>query len=416
MAFAAAWADTPVQERLVIDGFAGPGGWSEGIRRYLGLLDLGLEWDEAACRTRAAAGHRTVRVDVSSFVLAPLLGKVWGLLMSPPCTLFSEAGTRVGRLVLDVLAEGVRRLMAGEDCRQEIRDRVYPVALAAQEARNAKRAEVKRWEQARVEAAAREDAFIACLILEPARYLHALINAEGGMPLEWAAFEQVPAALPVWEVYARELRALGWSVWTGALNSADYGVGQSRRRAILIASAVRQVFPPEPTHTEHGGGEDLFGGTTERWCTMAETLGWGATDRPAPTVTSGGAKTGGAEPFPTNGRRALTEAQGRGAWAWKRPATTVQADSRIAPPGHRDRAGGESQFGPGTIRITPEEAGLLQSFPADYPWQGNQGKRFEQAGNAWCPLAAAAVVGAATGIDWRPLVARHATEDQGAAA
>jgi DNA (cytosine-5)-methyltransferase 1 len=39
---------------MILDGFAGPGGWSEGLR-ILGLRDIGLELDTAACRTRAAA-------------------------------------------------------------------------------------------------------------------------------------------------------------------------------------------------------------------------------------------------------------------------------------------------------------------------------------------------------------------------
>jgi DNA (cytosine-5)-methyltransferase 1 len=432
MAAFTGWA--PQQKGIVLDGCAGPGGWSEGIRRWLGLHDVGLEWDESACATRAAAGHATIRVDVSSFVLAPVVGRVWGLLFSPPCTLFSEAGTRIGRLVLDALAEGIRRMMRGEDCRQEVREQVFPIALKAQEARNRKRAEGKRWEPSRVEAAARDDAFVACLVLEPARYLHALLSAvDPVVPFEWAAFEQVPAALPLWQVFAEELRRVGWSVWAGILNAADYGVGQSRRRAVLIGSAVRRVGPPEPTHAEDGGGEDLFGGFRARWRTMAETLGWGATDRPAPTVTAGGARTGGAEPFPTNARKLLTDAQDRGAWVlhtnrdqrpdgtrqtvdphtrpaptltgkfggqwvFKRPATTVQATGRIAPPGHRDRAGGERQFGPDTIRISVEEAGLLQSFPADYPWQGGKNKGYEQAGNAVPCLLAAHVASAASGV------------------
>lgn len=435
MSYRTAWAAVPVGERLVVDGFAGPGGWSEGLR-MLGLRDIGLEWDAAACGTRKAAGHLTIRVDVSSFVLGPLVGRVWGLIMSPPCTLFSDAGTRVGHLVLDVLAAGIRRLFRGEDCRKQVREQIYEAALAAQEQRNAKRAEAKRWPREKVEAQARQDAFIASLVLEPARFLHALITGRKdgqGLPLEWAAFEQVPSVLPLWRVYAEELRRIGWSVWTGVLCAADYGVGQVRNRAVLIASAVRKVAPPEPTHSEYGGGEDLFGGYTAPWRTMADTLGWGATDRPSPTVTSGGTKTGGAEPFPTNGRKALMEAQERGAWVlhtnrdqrpdgtrqtanpynrpaptltgksggqwvFKRPATTVQATNRVAPPGHRDRAGGERQFGPDTIRISVAEAGLLQSFRADYPWQGGKNKGHEQAGNAVPPLLAAHVLSAATGI------------------
>lgn len=107
MAFSIAWA--PQQKGIVLDGFAGPGGWSEGIRRYLGLHDVGLEWDEAATLTRKAAGHTTIRVDVSSFVLAPVIGRVWGLLMSPPCTKFSAAGKGFGNRVMKLLADGIQR-------------------------------------------------------------------------------------------------------------------------------------------------------------------------------------------------------------------------------------------------------------------------------------------------------------------
>jgi hypothetical protein len=35
---------------VIVDLFRGPGGWSEGLRP-LGLADIGLEWDIAACHT-----------------------------------------------------------------------------------------------------------------------------------------------------------------------------------------------------------------------------------------------------------------------------------------------------------------------------------------------------------------------------
>lgn len=508
MAFATAWA--PQQKGLIVDGFAGPGGWSEGIRRWLGLYDVGLEWDDAACQTRAAAGHATVRVDVSCFVLAPLVGRVWGLLMSPPCTKFSAAGKGFGNRVMKLLADGIQRMMRGDDCRQELRDRIYPVALAEQEEANAARAEGKRWTDARVEAAAHSDAFLTVLVLEPARYLYALItgDASAGIPLEWAAFEQVPSVLPLWQVYAIELRRFGWNVWTGKVNAADYGVPQTRERAVLIASAVRKVGPPPTTHgKEAGGGEGLFEDPRRPWVTMAQALGlddrgvvntrgerktpggnnfpidapsWALTEKtrswvlhtnrdqkadgsrqttdphsaPAPALTS---KSGGQwvlrngtqqnaavrdlnEPAGTlffggrcndvswvlkhNSRANATvrsvdepaatlafgHARNEYEWVNTRPATTVCATDRISPPGHRDRSPqGESQFAsPETVRITVPEASVLQSFPAEYPWQGTKTKKFEQVGNAVPPRMAAHLVAAATGIPVREGLAEAA--------
>jgi DNA (cytosine-5)-methyltransferase 1 len=413
MAFSMTWA--PQQKGIVLDGFAGPGGWSEGIRLWLGLHDVGLEWDEAACRTRATAGHLTVRVDVSSFVLAPLVGRVWGLLMSPPCTKFSAAGKQFGMLVMDLLTSGVRRMLRGEDCRAELRELIYPVALKEQEEANAGRREEKRWSRARVEAAAREDAFVTVLVLEPARYLWELITGDtsGGIPLEWAAFEQVPGVLPLWEVYALELRRFGWHAWTGVLNAADYGVPQTRKRAVLIASAVRRVGPPEPTHGEHAQPEDLFGGSRAQWVTMAQALDL----NPAAMVnTRGERKTQGGNEFRVDAPcQALT---GR-ARSWTLHTNRNQQadgsrqtiDPHSAPaPALTSKSGGQwvlkhnaagslaSTDGAESRMLTVPEGAVVQSFPVDYPWAGTKTKVFEQIGNAVPCLLAAHVVSAAAGV------------------
>jgi len=93
-------------------------------------------------------------------------------------------------------------------------------------------------------------------------------------------------------------------------------------------------------------------------------------------------------------------AKAGGQWIFERPATTVQGDPRLAPPGHRYREGGEPQFEEDALRLSVEDALRLsvedalrlQSFPADYPVQGTKTKQFEQIGNAIPPLLAKAVL------------------------
>ncbi|NIY65627.1 restriction/modification system DNA methylase [Streptomyces malaysiensis] len=276
------------------------------------------------------------------------------------------------------------------------------------------------------------------LAAEPMRYLHALNTV--GEP-DWVAMEEVPDVLPLWKQYAAVLRSWGFSVWYGILNAADFGVPQTRRRAILLASRIRTAQPPTPTHSQAAEPDSLFGPGRARWVSMAEALGWGATDRPVPTVCAGGGPGGGPEPFPSGSRKALSNARDRGTWTPRPGGTAPQprrdrpADSP-APPftagAHRwswslrsnnqanatirraDEPAGTLFFGhranectwvaepaparpadaqcpasPDPIRITAREAGILQTFPADYPWAGNKGQQFSQIGNAVPPLLAA---------------------------
>ncbi|MDP9101628.1 MAG: DNA cytosine methyltransferase [Actinomycetota bacterium] len=297
---------------IVIDLFAAGGGWDVAAAQ-LGLRPVGFEWDWAACLTGKEAGHVRVQADVAAVPTEPMRGKVSGVIGSPPCTLLSDAGHGMARLVLTDLCVGASRILAGEpDVIPAVREQVYPVALAEQAKRNSKRTPEKRWSDERVRAAAMSDAFTACLILEPARFIYDLRP-------EWVALEQVPAALPVWQAYVHGLTALGYSVWARVLNAANYGVPQTRERAILGASRVQTVSPPPPTHAKGGRPADLFGGEGLRdWVSMASALGWGATARPAPTITSGGTASGGAEPLAKGGREALAREAGGGALARSR--------------------------------------------------------------------------------------------------
>ncbi|MFF7184666.1 DNA cytosine methyltransferase [Streptomyces sp. NPDC008222] len=408
---------------MIVDLFAGPRGWSEGLR-MLGLTDIGLEWDTAACRTAHAAGHLTVQTDVAMYPTAPFTGRIKGLIASPPCQAWSRAGKRGGLEDQPLVTQTVHDLAHGRDHRAEVR------------------------------AACKDERSL--LAAEPMRWLYDLRP-------EWACMEEVPDVLPLWKQYALYLQQWGYSTWCGILNAADYGVPQTRKRAILIASRVRRVTAPDPTHTK-APEWDLFGDCLQPWVSMAEALGWETgltvntrgerktpggnefpadgpsqalvkstrswvlhTNRdqradgsrqtadpyagPAPAFT---AKAGGQwvlrngnqsnaairtteEPAPT---MAFGNNSARIEWVQQRPATTVCATDRIAPPGHRNRdTGGESQFAsPDTVRITVAEAAVLQSFRPDYPFHGTKTKQFEQVGNAVPPLLAAHIVSAATGI------------------
>jgi DNA (cytosine-5)-methyltransferase 1 len=177
--------------------------------------------------------------------------------------------------------------------------------------------------------------------------------------------EQVPAVMPLWQHYARVLRGWGYSVDTGVLNAADHGLAQVRKRAVLVASRVREVLLPAPTH-----GTGLL-----PHLTMAGAIGWGYTRRPSPTLTGGGTYTGGPEPFGNGTRQAMRKAMLRdGEWA---------------------------ERGLPHLRPTVAEAAVLQGFPVGYPWFGRAGQVFQQCGNAIPVPLAAAVLAAATGIPLR---------------
>lgn len=113
-------------------------------------------------------------------------------------------------------------------------------------------------------------------------------------------------------------------------------------------------------------------------------------DRPAPTVVGSRRSEDGM----LVGRQ-LPPGEGRNIggrdWVDGRPATTIAGDSRVFQPGGHHEPGQQSQ---NAVRVSVQEASILQSFPPDYPWQGSRTKQYEQIGNAVPPTMAQAVLGA----------------------
>ena len=86
-------------------------------------------------------------------------------------------------------------------------------------------------------------------------------------------------------------------------------------------------------------------------------------------------------------------------WVFDRPSTTIVGSFRpdvVSAPGYRTDT--SWQNAPGSVRVTVEEAGILQSFPADYPWQGTQTAQYQQVGNAIPCLLARHILAAAAGL------------------
>lgn len=267
---------------IALDLFAGTE-WGVACQR-LGIEEYGVEIMPEARATRAANGMTTIYPDVWDGLAGnvdawieghPALDRYDLLIASPPCQTFSMAGSGAGRKALD-------------DVLEAIRERAYlnPATLR--------------------EFGERHDPRTA-LVLTP------LAHVARDVPMH-VVFEQVPPVLPVWEACAEEMRRWGYSVWTGIVNAEQYGVPQTRRRAILIARADGiEAKPPTPTHSRYYSRDPqrLDEGVLP-WVSMAEALGWGMTERPF--VTAGNA-VGRAEGVGGSGAKAtIVDAKSRGAW------------------------------------------------------------------------------------------------------
>lgn len=157
------------------------------------------------------------------------------------------------------------------------------------------------------------------------------------------------------------LRALGYDLDWRVLNSADYGVPQTRERCFIVAR--RDGGPiawPMPTHTEQAG---MF---TEPWVTMAEALRWDGVGR-------------------------YDRGEGMNERHGERPNLVFSQSPSPTVHGsflknfHVTLTGNNSE---NAIRLTIRELARLQDFPDDYAWCGTKTDQARQIGNAVPPTMA----------------------------
>jgi len=317
--------------RKALDLFAGCGGASLGFGAA-GYDVLGVEYWGVAAKSHRLNGVPCLTADVRG--LDPMdFDRFAHFHASPPCTTFSAAGRQDGRLHIDDLCEAVVRVMRGQ-----------PHGLGDIDNTTA-------------------------LMLEPARLLHQITPAT-------ISFEQVPAALPIWEAYAKELRFWGYSVWTANLSAECYGVPQSRNRAWLGASHFNDVHPPAPTHSKFNPRHPTESQHwLKPWATMSEAIGESEYTHYAPTGI--GAKSNPARPRSVDQCPAPTVSGQMNHYLY------VAADF---PPGAQKIPEGRAR------RITVDEGAALQGFPKGFQLEGGLGQRRQMIGNSVPPAVAKAVV------------------------
>ncbi|MGW9029026.1 DNA cytosine methyltransferase [Streptomyces sp. NPDC055722] len=347
----------------ILDLFAGPGGFDVAARNLGIEVVKGIEWDQDACATRIAADLPTHCGDVRDFGPEDY-PEANVLVGGPPCQTFTVAGNGEGRAALHEVTKFAERYA-------EVKF-VEDFASIGEE--------LKHLSDERTG-----------LVLEPLRWaLEALIR--GRQPYQAIVLEQVPAVLPVWKVFAGILSDKGYRVAApDVLRTEEYGVPQTRRRAIMIArwngtGALLQEEPklPGPTHRPYSRSipRDAGDPTLKKWVTMDMVL---ARRGPFEVVSNYG--TGG-------------DPKARGRRRHDQPSATVTGK------GSRNKlVWGEQKLG----EFDLAELGQLQTFPADYPWRrrnGDDGSApgarsviAQQIGNAVPPRFGMHILAAALGLD-----------------
>ncbi|WP_228980450.1 DNA cytosine methyltransferase [Streptomyces sp. DH12] len=362
----------PLDGVRILDLFAGPGGLDVAAH-FLGYKSIGIEWDRNACETRYAAGLPTIHADVSvmrqtRFDEIPQSVDV--LAGGPPCQSFSVAGRGAGRAALETVKEFIRRLVSSEE-ESRIDEDLHSLNVDPRTA----------------------------LVLEPLRWLLKAIETDGRDPYRVIVLEQVPAVLPLWDVYAQllrsgegRLRGVKYDADCWELKTEQFGVPQTRTRAVLVARLVGSgaVSPPDPTNRpfdvrrrgSNTGQTEAFqtkSSAKDTWVSMAKALD-AADALPESSVDMSRFRTeGDTKFFVVSNYGSNGDPKKRGRRLSSEPAFTVTGKVSRNKIFRTQADFDENRFD----RFTIAESGVLQTFPHNFPWSGND--QAQQVGNAVPP-------------------------------
>lgn len=172
-----------------------------------------------------------------------------------------------------------------------------------------------------------------------------------------------------------ELSHLGYEFSWFVVNAVDFGVPQTRKQGVLLAvegPRAAAFRPPAPTVPVPRTVGDALGESmaSRGWQDAAR---WAAqADQPAPTLVGGSKNRGGADLGPTGAKR-----------KWATMGVNAHTVGNEVP-------GSDFVWDPqlgrdNMVKITVEQAALLQGFPAPWEVTGLKTARYRQIGHATPP-------------------------------
>ncbi|MFD5951148.1 DNA cytosine methyltransferase [Streptomyces collinus] len=221
----------------------------------------------------------------------------------------------------------------------------------------------------------REDSGVEERLLEAAVYLVHAIRPRAVLIENVPGLTDADEYQPFRDFARAELAHLGYEFSWFVLNAADFGVPQSRKQGVLVAverNRAQAFRPPTPTVLEPTTvGATLGPSMASRgW---QDATRWAAqADQPAPTLVGGSKNRGGADLGPTGAKRK---------WATMGVNAHTLGDMVPGPEFVWDPELGREYM----VKITVEQAALLQGFPDSWEIAGLKTARYRQIGHATPP-------------------------------